>query len=235
VALKVDEAPLVINAAFAQTLALKRSAGLETVACWQTDAQWEPELRAQLDALFAHRVLFATASADDARRAAALLMSDYSDQIRAGDEELALLASPDVRLHLPRHTALVSWTTAAGRERPFLATTMPLRLDPALIEWHARAQQARGGRELAEPGAAALAAAPGAAAVAGGCVGRGRGAHGGGRHRRAGCGAGAAALAAAPGGAAVAGGCVGRGRGAHVGGRHRRAGCVGRGRGAHVG
>ena len=66
-ALKVDEAPLVINAAFAQTLALKRSAGLETVACWQTDAQWEPELRDQLDALFAHRVLFATASAADAR------------------------------------------------------------------------------------------------------------------------------------------------------------------------
>ena len=151
VALKVDEAPLVINAAFAQTLALKRSAGLETVACWQTDTQWEPELRAQLDALFAHRVLFATASADDARRAAALLMSDYADQIRAGDEELALLASPDVRLHLPRHTALVSWTTAGGRERPFLATTIPLRLDPALIDWHARAQQARGGRELAEP------------------------------------------------------------------------------------
>jgi hypothetical protein len=60
VALKVDEAPLAINAAFAQTLALKRSAGLETVACWQTDAQWEPELREQLDALFAHRVLFAT-------------------------------------------------------------------------------------------------------------------------------------------------------------------------------
>ena len=45
----------------------ERSAGLETVACWQTDAQWEPELRDQLDALFADRVLFATASAADAR------------------------------------------------------------------------------------------------------------------------------------------------------------------------
>ena len=39
VALKVDEAPLVLNRGFAQTIALKRSAGLETVACWQTDAQ----------------------------------------------------------------------------------------------------------------------------------------------------------------------------------------------------
>jgi hypothetical protein len=34
VALKIDEAPLVINRGFAQTMALKRSAGLETVACW---------------------------------------------------------------------------------------------------------------------------------------------------------------------------------------------------------
>jgi hypothetical protein len=150
VALKIDEAPLVINAAFAQTLALKRSAGLETVACWQTDAQWDVELREQLDALFAHRVLFATASAADARSVAALLMADFSDQIRAGDEQLATLASPDVRLHLPRHTALASWTTASGRERPFLATTVALAVDPRRIAWHARAQEARGGRELRE-------------------------------------------------------------------------------------
>ena len=151
VALKIDEAPLVINTAFAQTLALKRSAGLETVACWQTDAQWQPELREQLDALFAHRVLFATASATDARAASALLMSEYSDQFRAGDDELARLASPDVRLHLPRHTALASWTTARGRERPFIATTIPLALDRDRIDWHAREQARRGGRELPEP------------------------------------------------------------------------------------
>jgi hypothetical protein len=151
VALKVDEAPLAINAAFAQTLALKRSAGLETVACWQTDAQWEPELREQLDALFAHRVLFATASATDARNASALLMSEFSDQIRGGDQQLAKLSSPDVRLHLPRHTALASWTTQRGRERPFIATTMALALDRDRIAWHARAQEARGGRELTNP------------------------------------------------------------------------------------
>ena len=151
VALKVDEAPLAINAAFAQTLALKRSAGLETVACWQTDAQWEPELREQLDALFAHRVLFATASATDARNASALLMSEFSDQIRGGDQQLAKLSSPDVRLHLPRHTALASWTTQRGRERPFIATTMALALDRERIAWHARAQEARGGRELTNP------------------------------------------------------------------------------------
>ena len=71
VALKIDEAPLVINRGFAETMALKRSAGLETVACWQADSQWtEREVRDQLDALFAHRVYFATASARDARSAA---------------------------------------------------------------------------------------------------------------------------------------------------------------------
>jgi Replication-relaxation len=153
VALKVDEAPLAINAAFAQTLALKRSAGLETVACWQTDAQWEPELRAQLDALFAHRVLFATASAADAREASALLMSEFADQIRGGDDRLARLASPDVRLHLPRHAALASWTTSAGRARPFVATTIALPFDAERIEWHASVQRARGGREVLDPAA----------------------------------------------------------------------------------
>jgi hypothetical protein len=143
VALKVDEAPLVINETFAQTLALKRSAGLETVACWQTDAQWPIELREQLDALFAHRVLFATASAADARAASGLLLSEFSDQLRPSDEQAVRLASPDVRLHLPRHTAIVSWTTVAGRERPFIATTLPMALDPARLAHHAARQRAR--------------------------------------------------------------------------------------------
>ena len=147
VALKIDEAPLVINETFAQTLALKRSAGLETVACWQTDAQWPAELREQLDALFAHRVLFATASSADARSVAGLLLSEFSDQLRGPDEQTVRLAAPDVRLHLPRHTAIASWSTARGRERPFLATTIPLPLDPARIARHA----ARQARALDEP------------------------------------------------------------------------------------
>ena len=151
VALKVDEAPLVINDGFAQTLALKRSAGLETVACWQTDAQWPLELREQLDALFAHRVLFATASTADARAASGLLLSEFSDQLRPSDEQTMRLATPDVRLHLPRHTAIVSWTTPAGRERPFIATTLPMALDRARIERHAERQLARGARELRDP------------------------------------------------------------------------------------
>jgi Replication-relaxation len=151
VALKVDEAPLVLNRGFAETMALKRSAGLETVACWQTEAQWtDREVREQLDALFAHRVYFATASVRDARAAAGLLMTEFSDAVRPGIGHLSALGHPDARLHLPRHHAIVSWTTRQGREPPFLATTLPLRVDRAHLALHAKRQVERGGRHLAD-------------------------------------------------------------------------------------
>jgi hypothetical protein len=147
VALKVDEAPLVINRGFAETMALKRSAGLETVACWQTDAQWtEREVRDQLDALFAHRVYFATASARDARAAAALTMGEFSDTIRPGIERLSTLGNPDVRLHLPKHHAIVSWSTPSGRQSPFIAETIPLAVDRERLALHSARQRERGAR-----------------------------------------------------------------------------------------
>jgi hypothetical protein len=155
VALKIDEAPLVINRGFAETLALKRSAGLETVACWQTDAQWvDREIRDQLDALFAHRVYFATASTRDARNAAGLLMAEYSDSVRPGMPGLSALGRPDARLHLPRHHAIASYCTPTGRQSPFIARTLPMRVDRARLAVHARRQAARGGRfleDLAQP------------------------------------------------------------------------------------
>jgi hypothetical protein len=146
VALKVDEAPLVINRGFAETMALKRSAGLETVACWQTDAQWtEREVREQLDALFAHRVYFATASARDARDAVKLTMAAFSDTVRPGIERLSSLGHPDVRLHLPKHHAVASWVTPEGRQAPFIAETLPLEVDGERIALHAARQRERGG------------------------------------------------------------------------------------------
>ncbi len=115
VALKVDEAPLVLNRGFAETMALKRSAGLETVACWQTDAQWiDRDVRDQLDALFAHRVYFATSSAEDARAAVKLTMAEFSDMVRPGIERISSLGHPDARLHLPKHHAIASWLTPRG-------------------------------------------------------------------------------------------------------------------------
>ena len=151
VALKVDEAPLVINRGFAETMALKRSAGLETVACWQTDAQWtEREVRDQLDALFAHRVYFATASASDARDAVALTMAEFSDMVRPGIERLSSLGYPDVRLHLPKHHAIASWVTPQGRQAPFVAQTIPLMVDRERLALHAARQRERGGRHRAD-------------------------------------------------------------------------------------
>ncbi len=148
VALKIDEAPLVLNRGFAETMALKRSAGLETVACWQADAQWvEREVRDQLDALFAHRVYFATASARDARAAAALTMAEFSDTVRPGLGSLSALGHPDVRLHLPKHHAIVSWSTPAGRQPPFVARTIPLEVDVERLALHAARQRERGGSD----------------------------------------------------------------------------------------
>ncbi len=151
VALKVDEAPLVLNSGFAETMALKRSAGLETVACWQSDAQWtDREIRDQLDALFAHRVYFATASAREARAAVALTMPEFSDTVRPGLEHLSKLGRPDARLHLPKHYAIASWTTVVGRQAPFVASTIPLHVDRPRIALHARRQRERGGRHLGD-------------------------------------------------------------------------------------
>jgi hypothetical protein len=151
VALKVDEAPLVLNRGFAETLALKRSAGLETVACWQTNAQWtDREIRDQLDALFAHRVYFATASARDARDAANLMMADFADVVRPETAGLSALGRPDARLHLPRHYAIVSWSTPRGRQPPFLAQTIPLRVDRERLALHIARQAERGGRYRAD-------------------------------------------------------------------------------------
>jgi hypothetical protein len=151
VALKVDEAPLVLNRGFAETMALKRSAGLETVACWQSDAQWtEREVRDQLDALFAHRVYFATASSRDARDAAGLTMAEFSDTIRPGLGRLSKLARPDARLYLPKHHAIASWATPDGRQAPFIARTVPLRVDRERLALHAARQHERGGRRLTD-------------------------------------------------------------------------------------
>jgi hypothetical protein len=130
---------------------LKRSAGLETVACWQTDAQWtEREVRDQLDALFAHRVYFATASAQDARDAVRLTMAEFSDTVRPGMEHLSSLGRPDVRLHLPRHHAIASWVTPEGRQPAFVAETLPLSVDRERLALHAARQAERGARHLGE-------------------------------------------------------------------------------------
>jgi NAD(P)-dependent dehydrogenase (short-subunit alcohol dehydrogenase family) len=144
VALKVDQAPLVLSRSFVEATALKGSTGIELVACWQTDAQWiDRDVRRQLDALFAHRVYFATPSIEDARSAAKLMMAEFSDVVRPDIRNLSALGRPDVRLHLPRHSAVVSWVTPAGRQAPFIAHTLPLHVDIQRVAYHAARQANR--------------------------------------------------------------------------------------------
>ena len=79
------------------------------------------------------------------------MMAQFVDSVRSGEREpLSALGRPDARLHLPRHHAIVSWTTPDGRQPPFVARTIPLRVDPGRIAAHAARQAARGGRYLAD-------------------------------------------------------------------------------------
>jgi Replication-relaxation len=66
--------------------------------------------------------------------------------VRPGMDHLSALGHPDARLHLPRHHAIVSWSTPEGRQSPFVAETIPLRVDAERLALHAARQAERGGR-----------------------------------------------------------------------------------------
>src|SRR5207245_5847121 len=76
--------------------------------------------------------------------------AEFSDTVRPGIAHLSPLGHPDVRLHLPRHHAIASWSTPEGRQAPFIAQTLPLRVDRERIAWHAARHHERGGRALTE-------------------------------------------------------------------------------------
>jgi len=78
------------------------------------------------------------------------MMPEYSDTVRPGVVHLSPLGHPDVRLHLPKHHAIASWSTPEGRQAPFIAQTIPLCVDPERIALHAARQRERGGRALTE-------------------------------------------------------------------------------------
>ena len=176
VALKIDEAPLVLNRGFAETMALKRSAGLETVACWQTDAQWvDREVREQLDALFAHRVYFATASAHDARAAVALTMAEFSDTVRPGIEHLS---APRLSSRRPSTSPLALCDRQL--DHPRRTTSSVCRADdsangrPERIALHASRQLERGAPPPISPNLIGIVRTPGLPSNRGRRVERGR-------------------------------------------------------------
>ncbi|MGI8779812.1 MAG: hypothetical protein ACR2L8_06520, partial [Solirubrobacteraceae bacterium] len=147
VALKVDEAHLVVNDSFADALATLRSAGLEVVAAWQYGEQIvEPKLRAGMMSLLRQRCMFSMGESKDAREMTDIAMSVYVDMIRDDPESRARMRmTPDVIFNLPNHRTLCSWISKGARSPAFVAETIPLVTDEAIVAHHLEAQAARGG------------------------------------------------------------------------------------------
>ena len=147
VALKVDEAHLILNESFADALATLRSAGLEVVAAWQYGQQIQDEkIRAGMMSLLRQRCMFSMGESEDARDMANIAMSVYADMIRPEPESREhLRVTPDTIFNLPNHHALCSWISRGARAPSFLIQTMPLEHDEAIVRYHLEAQTARGG------------------------------------------------------------------------------------------
>jgi hypothetical protein len=147
VALKVDEAHLVLNESFADALATLRSAGLEVVAAWQYGEQiQDPKIRAGMLSLLRQRCMFSMGEEGDAREMSTLAMAVYADQIRADpDERSRLRVTPDTIFNLPNHHAICSWIARGARVPAFVAQTIPLEGDDEVVRHHLEAQRERGG------------------------------------------------------------------------------------------
>lgn len=147
VAVKVDEAHLIINDSFADALATLRSAGLEVTAAWQYGEQiQDPKIRAGMMSLLRQRCMFSMGETQDARQMSEITMAVYTDVIRADREERSRLRiAPDTIINLPNHHAVCSWISNGAREPAFVAQTIPLPDEPAVVEAHLEAQRARGG------------------------------------------------------------------------------------------
>jgi hypothetical protein len=146
VALKVDEAHLILNESFADALATLRSGGLEVVAAWQYGAQIEdPKIRSGMMSLLRQRCMFSMGEEADAREISSIAMAVYTDMIRPDSESRALLrVTPDTIFNLPNHHAICSWIARGARAPAFLGQTIPLKTDEATIAHHFAAQRERG-------------------------------------------------------------------------------------------
>jgi hypothetical protein len=146
VALKVDEAHLILNESFANAMATLRSAGLEVVAAWQYGAQiQEPKVRSGMMSLLRQRCMFSMGEEADAREMSTIAMAVYSDMIRTDPESRARMRlTPDTIFNLPNHHAVCSWISRGARVPAFIAQTLPLEQDDAVVRHHLAAQRERG-------------------------------------------------------------------------------------------
>ncbi len=147
VAVKVDEAHLIFNESFADALATLRSGGLEVVAAWQYGDQIQDEkVRSGMMSLLRQRCMFSMGESNDARQMSEIAMSVYSDLIR--DDSVSrsrLRVTPDTIFNMPNHHCICSWISRGSRAGAFIAQTMPLTTDQAVVDRHLTAQRERGG------------------------------------------------------------------------------------------
>jgi hypothetical protein len=148
VALKVDEAHLILNESFADALATLRSAGLEVVAAWQYSEQiQDPKVRSGMLSLLRQRCMFSMGETAEAREMASIAMSVYTDMIRGDTESQSLLRiTPDAIFNLPNHHAVCSWICRGARTPAFIAETIPLETNEEIVSHHLAVQRASGGR-----------------------------------------------------------------------------------------
>ena len=146
VALKVDEAHLLLTPTFARMLAVHRSAGLEAMCAWQQLSQIRDQaVREATTNLLQNRFVFRMNNPEDARAEIAVMMSAYADAHRGTREARELTRfQPDMLVNLDVYYALCSWVAGGRRADAFVGRTIRPREDPELIAHHERAQRERG-------------------------------------------------------------------------------------------
>src|SRR3954447_18189079 len=146
VALKLDEAHLLLTPTFARMLAVHRSAGLEAMCAWQQLSQISDlAVREATTNLLQNRFVFRMNNPEDARAEIAVMMSAYADAHRGTREARELTRfQPDMLVNLDVYHALCSWVADGRRANAFVGRTIRPREDPELIAHHERAQWERG-------------------------------------------------------------------------------------------
>ncbi|MGH2948817.1 MAG: replication-relaxation family protein [Solirubrobacteraceae bacterium] len=146
VALKVDEAHLLLSPTFARMLAVHRSAGLEAMCAWQQLSQIKDlAVREATTNLLQNRIVFRMNNPEDARAEIGVMMSAYADLLQGSRESRALTRfQPDMLVNLDVFYALCSWVAGGRRADAFVGRTIRPREDPELIAQHECAQRERG-------------------------------------------------------------------------------------------
>jgi hypothetical protein len=146
VALKVDEAHLLLSPTFARMLAVHRSAGLEAMCAWQQLSQIKDlAVREATTNLLQNRIVFRMNNPEDARAEIGVMMSAYTDLFHGSREARELTRfQPDMLVNLDVFYALCSWVAGGRRADAFVGRTIRPREDPELIAHHERAQRERG-------------------------------------------------------------------------------------------